>query len=137
MEWVVENDPRLPNWLNTILNWPPFLLPMECIFPVLMFTSGYISAETGKWVWIDFTQQKPQMFRNGVFCFRFMLPFCVCLQIRWSGSITDVAYIQFLLGWKLNGRFTIALRAESDADAAAGVLQPNTDQSSGWLEGGK
>ena len=32
MEWVVENDPRLPNWLNTILNWPPFLLPMECIF---------------------------------------------------------------------------------------------------------
>ena len=136
MNWATETDPRLPNWLNTILNWPPFLLPMECIFPVLMFTSGYISAETGKWVWIDFTQQKPQMFRNGVFCFRFMLPFCVCLQIRWSADASP-SYFQFILGWKLNGRFSIACRFEDDASAAAGVLSPNTDQSSGWLEGGK
>jgi len=136
-KWGVEDDPRLPSWLNTVLNWPPFLLPLESIFSILMFTSGYISEKTGKWVWFDFTNQYPQMFRNGIFCFRFMLPFYIGLQFRWSGSTTNTSYLQFLFGWKINGRFTISLRALSDASAAAGTLFANTDQSSGWLEGGK
>lgn len=66
-----------------------------------------------------------------------MLPFYIGIQFRWSGSTTNTAYIQALFGWKLNGRFTISIRALSDESAAAGVLNPNTDQSSGWLEGGK
>jgi hypothetical protein len=136
MEWVVENDPRLPNWLNTLLNWPPFLLPTYVIAPVIMFTSGYISAETGKWVWIDFTNQYPQMFRNGMFCIRFMLPFCICLQVRWSADASP-SYFQTIIGWKLNGRFGLSFRFEDDPSAAAGVLQVNTDQASGWNEGGK
>jgi len=136
-KWSVEEDPRLPQWLNTVLNWPPFLLAQEWIFPVFMFTSGYISSETGQWVWWDFTNQTPQLFRNGVFCFRIMLPFYVGIQFRWSGSTTTTSYVQFLVGWKLSGRFTISLRALSDASAAAGTLFPNTDQSAGWIEGGK
>lgn len=131
-----ETDPRLPDWLNNLLNTFPFILNMNWIVPVIMFTSGYISAETGNWVWVDFTQQKPQMFRNGIFCFRFMLPFCICLQFRWSAD-ANPSYFQFILGWKLNGRFSIACRFEDDASAAAGVLNVNTDQSSGWMEGGK
>jgi len=136
MKWATEIDPRIPGWLNTILNWPPFLLPMNIILPLLMFTSGYISAETGKWVWFDLTQQNPQMFRNGIFCIRFMFPFCFCLQIRWSATASP-SYFQMILGWKLNGRFALTARFEDDGSAARGELTPNTDQSSGWLEGGK
>lgn len=137
LTWAKETDPRLPDWLNAVLNAPPFLLPMQFIVPVLCLTCGYVRAVQGGWMMAALDRgPNPQMFWNGAVCVRFMLPFCICLQLRWRASGSP-SYWQFLLGWKINGRFTVAFRFEDDASAAAGVLAPNTDQSSGWNEGGK
>lgn len=137
LTWCREDDPRLPGWLNRVLNTPPFLLPAEWIVPVIAVALGF--TRSGQWVPGKIGRgPNPQMFWNGILYFRFMLPFCVCLMVRWSGSTTDKAYLQLMTGWKLNGRITpLTLRIQSDTSASAGVLSPNTDQSAGWAEGGK
>ena len=134
LTWATETDPRLPKWLNTILNWPPFLLPMQFIFPIFCIVLGF--KRNGQWVLGKIgTGPSPQMFWNGIFEVRFMLPFYVNMMIRWS-STSSPSYWQFQFGWKLNGRFGIAFRFLDDASAAAGVLSPNTDQAGGFNEGG-
>ena len=137
MTWAKETDPRLPGWLNALLNLPPFLLPLEAIVPVLCLTLGFKRATQGRWMLLAVDAgPNPQMFWNGAICVRFLLPFCVCLQLRWRAAGSP-SYLQVMFGWKINGRFTVCCRAEDDASAAAGILAPNTDQASGWAEGGK
>lgn len=135
--WCKETDPRLPNWLNTVLNTPPFLFPIEFIHPVLCIVLGFKRA--GAWV-LGKIGRGPgvpgqgTMFWNGIFEVRFMLPFYMNFMIRWSAT-SSPSYFQFQFGWKLNGRFAIAFRFLDDASAAAGVLNPNTDQAGGFNEG--
>ena len=138
MIWNKETDPRLPNWLNAVLNTPPFLLPQEFVIPVICIALGF--KRGGKWVLgkIGRGPNDPayigQMFWNGIFEIRFMLPFYVNFMIRWSAT-SNPSYFQFQLGWKRNGRFAIAFRFLTDASARAGVLSPNTDQAGGFNEG--
>ncbi len=138
MIWNKETDPRLPNWLNAVLNTPPFLLPQEFVIPVICIALGF--KRGGKWVLgkIGRGPNDPayigQMFWNGIFEIRFMLPFYVNFMIRWSAT-SNPSYFQFQLGWKRNGRFAIAFRFLTDASARAGVLSPNLDQAGGFNEG--
>jgi len=138
MIWNKETDPRLPSWLNTVLNTPPFLLPQEFVIPVICIALGF--KRNGKWVLgkIGRGPNNPayigQMFWNGIFEVRFMLPFYVNFMIRWSAT-ANPSYFQFQLGWKRSGRFAIAFRFLTDASARAGVLSPNTDQAGGFNEG--
>ncbi|MDE1907423.1 MAG: hypothetical protein KGH75_13345 [Rhodospirillales bacterium] len=138
MRWATETDPRLPSWLNTVLNSPPFLLPMEAIIPLLCLTCGFLSARNDRLVLARVDRgENPQMYSNGALMIRLMFPFWIGIQVRWSGAIDKPAYLQMGIGWKLNGRFAITFRIQDDLGAAAGVLAPNTDQSIGWHEGGK
>lgn len=147
MNWITETDPRLPSWLNAVLNKPPFLLPTEFIVPVLCIALGFKRA--GNWVLGKIGRGPGQqillnpppgynnsgsMFWNGLFEVRFMLPFYVNFMIRWSAS-SSPSYFQFQFGWKLSGRFAIAFRFLDDASAAAGTLSPNTDLAGGFNEG--
>ncbi len=138
LTWNTETDPRLLPWVNTLLNTPPFLLPMEWVVPVLCITCGFLAARNGRLILARVDRgENPQMYSNGAFMLRFMLPFWVGLQVRWSGSTTQPAYLQIGAGWKINGRFALTCRVNDDAGAAAGVLAPNSDQAIGWGEGGK
>ena len=129
-----ETDPRLPSWLNNLLNSFPFLLDTKYIVPVVCIVLGF--KREGKWVLGKIGRgPSPQMFWNGIFECRFMLPFYVNLMIRWRASGYP-SYWQFQFGWKLNGRFGIAFRFLDDASARAGVLSPNLDQAGGFNEGG-
>lgn len=137
MNWIKEIDPRLPSWLNLVLNTPPFLMPTEFVAPVLCVVIGFKRA--GTWVFGKIGRGpgmpgQGTMFWNGILEIRFMLPFYVNLMIRWSAT-SSPSYFQFQFGWKLNGRFAIAFRFLDDSSAAIGVLSPNTDQSGGFNEG--
>jgi len=133
-----ETDPRLPNWLNNVLNSFPLLIDTKYIVPVLCIALGF--KRNGKWVLgkIGVGPNDPnypgQMFWNGIFEVRFMLPFYVNFMIRWSATASP-SYFQFQFGWKRNGRFAIAFRFLTDASARAGVLSPNLDQAGGFNEG--
>ena len=43
--------------------------------------------------------------------------------------------LQADIGWKLNGRFGLILRSQTDASAAAGEHGPNLGQATGWKRG--
>jgi hypothetical protein len=64
-----------------------------------------------------------------------LVPVGLFVHVRWCGAGCRRAFLQAGLGWKLNGRFGILLRIQSDASAAAGVNGPNLCQASGWREG--
>jgi hypothetical protein len=147
MSIITEQDPRLPSWLNTVLNTPPFAIDAAWIIPVLCICLGF--KRNGSWV-LGKIGRGPgqevllspppgydnggQMFWNGIFEVRFMLPFYVNLMIRWSDK-SSPSYFQFQLGWKQNGRFALAFRFLDDASAAAGSLSPNTNLAGGFNEG--
>jgi hypothetical protein len=129
--------------LSRLGNWTA--IPMEWIKRVVYIQSGYIGVNgwsLGRIKW--FTQSDDDgMFRNGVFFFRFMLPFCVCIQLRWFGADHQIGkyllpeYMQILIGWKINGRLGIEWRFQDDASAAAGTTAPNFNQAVGWADGWK
>lgn len=77
------------------------------------------------------------LYYNGIFFCRFMLPFFVGFMFRWSGSTDKRAFLQTHVGWKLNGRFAIAFRIQSDYSGAVGMDFPNPGQARGWADGGK
>lgn len=64
-----------------------------------------------------------------------LVPVGLFLHVRWCGAGCRRAFLQTGFGWKLNGRFGILLRIQSDDSAAAGVYGPNLGQAAGWREG--
>ena len=81
--------------------------------------------------------QDSSLYWNAPIFFRVMLPFYIGIMIRWSGSTTKRAFLQTHIGWKLNGRFAIAFRIQSDPSGEAGMDYPNPGQAKGWEYGGK
>lgn len=53
------------------------------------------------------------------------------LHLKWFPD----SRFQCGFGWKLNGRFAILLRYQTDSAAAAGVHGPNVGQASAWARG--
>ena len=135
-----ETDPRLPVWLNNLLNRAPLLLDSEKIKPGAMILWRCRDPSTGAWCGLTGrlgrSEYDSHLFWNACLFLRVLLPFCICFQLRWSGSTKQKALFQLVFGWKLNGRFAITCRVQSDTTSAAGVLSPNTDQASGWDCGG-
>lgn len=89
------------------------------------------------WVGPQTQKQDPSLYYNGVFFFRIAFPFFIGVMFRWSANTTTKSFIQTHIGWKLNGRFAIALRIQSDTSAEAGMDFPNPGQAWGFMEGGK
>lgn len=78
------------------------------------------------------------LFYNAGFYFRLMLPFYVGVGLRWrDGGPGKRSFLQAYAGWKLNGSFSIVLRIQSDASAAAGTTGANFGQATGWNDGTK
>lgn len=78
------------------------------------------------------------LYYNGMLFFRIGFPFYVGAMLRWAGSDPhSKEYLQFGFGWKMNGRFTITLRVQSDLGAAEGMDGANYGQAIGWADGPK
>lgn len=71
------------------------------------------------------------LFYNGYLMARLTWPLGVFLHIKPVKS----ARLQLGFGWKLNGRFGLILRWQSDASAAKGTHGPNLGQAAGWERG--
>jgi len=125
-------------WLNRLK------LPKWCVFPVIAFAVGYRCPETdnrgtgwGARIWVGRIRDE-DLFYNGVFFVRFMLPFFIGVHIRWAGrNPTTREYLQTYIGWKLNGFFSAVFRIQSDKSAADGFTSPNYGQAVGWEDGPK
>ena len=117
------------NRLDKVLNAWPFCLEHESIKPLVRL--GVCRVEKMWHLWWT-TSPGTSLFYNGAFFFRFMLPFFVGVHIRWG-----VRYLQIAIGWKLNGRFGLVFRVQSDKSAATGTHGPNYGQANGWECGPK
>jgi hypothetical protein len=91
--------------------------------------------EGGRWVWRPRRCGSGALFFNAVFFLRLNWPAGIFLAFRWSASSIRKALFQTGAGFKLNGRFAILLRVQSDATAAAGVNGPNHGQAQGFQFG--
>jgi len=120
---TIENDARLPDWLNAVLNSWPLCLDTDSIdtlFAVAWDEDGI------------YQPGSQSLFYNGYFFLRITWPGGIFLHIKLSA---DRRY-QFGLGYKLNGRFGVTWRwGQTDAAAAVGVQGPNTGQATGWTRG--
>ncbi|HEX8963629.1 MAG TPA: hypothetical protein VF801_11555, partial [Rhodocyclaceae bacterium] len=61
-----------------------------------------------------------------------LVPVGLFVHLRWCGTGCRRQFLQAGIGWKLNGRFAVLLRMQSDDSAAAGVNGPNLGQARGW-----
>jgi len=93
---------------------------------------AWLFKEDGKWVFKPRITGNKSLFYNSIFFLRLALPLGLFIAFRWSGSQASKALMQSGLGWKLNGRFTLLFRIQSDKSSAAGVTGPNHGQAIGF-----
>lgn len=86
----------------------------------------------GKWCFVPERVGDQSLFYNAVFFVRFIWPLGIFWSVRWSGASDRKALFQTGIGFKLNGRFAVLLRVQSDKTSAAGVTGPNTGQAAGF-----
>lgn len=134
MSKTIEGNPDSP------LNRWPLLLDTESIKPIAEVEYGANSQSASVPDYTALTIRTGgacttrSLFRNGMVYVRLLWPFGVFLHVRWCGSCRR-AFLQTGAGWKLNGRFAVLFRVQSDATAAAGTSGPNFGQAPGWSEG--
>ena len=137
------NDMKNPPLLERLRRWiSPYQdklnIPPKYVFPIVSVCLGY-RTQRGGWggrISLGDSETK-SLYYNGVFWFRFMLPFYVGIGIRWRGTGEGKEFLQAGLGWKLNGEFGMTLRIQSDASGASGTTGPNKGQAVGWADGTK
>lgn len=121
---TIENDPRLPAWLNWLLNQPPLCIDADkcrTVFARCSDAQGmYAPDDSGS------------HYMNGVFFIRLMRPFGIFVGLK---PVINGRTWQFGLGWKGNGRFTITARRQTFEQSEAGVLGPNLGHARGWDRG--
>jgi hypothetical protein len=139
MKTIEYHYPNLP-WLDRLLNAWPLCLHVESIKPLLEVEYGAnpksperpafsaLSIRTGV------ACSTRSLFRNGVFYLRLLWPFGVFVHLRWCGPCRR-AFLQAGIGWKLNGRFAILFRIQSDESAERGTWGRNSGQAKGWAAG--
>lgn len=96
---------------------------------------SWLFKDNGKWVLIPRITENQSLFYNAVFFFRFSLPLGIFLSFRWNSSTVAKSLCQLGIGWKLNGRFTLLLRVQSDDSSKAGVTGANYGQATGFEYG--
>lgn len=84
-----------------------------------------------------FNTHGDSLYYNAPIFIRIAFPFFIGIHIRWSGATNKKAFLQTHIGWKLNGRFAIAFRVQSDQTAERGMDFPNPGQAKGWEYAGK
>ena len=92
--------------------------------------------ENGKWCWMPRITGEDSLYFNGILFIRLSLPFDIRFATRWSEKSNVAAFFQCGFGFKLNGRFAITLRIQSDKSAEAGTNSPNHGQAQGFEYGG-
>lgn len=134
MTRIVEGSP------DSLLNHWPLLLDTESIKPIaeVEYGANRQSASlpdcTALAIRTGGACTTRSLFRNGMVYVRLLWPFGLFLHVRWCGNCRR-AFLQAGIGWKLNGRFAVLFRVQSDATAAAGTSGPNFGQAPGWSEG--
>lgn len=93
---------------------------------------AWLFKENGKWVFKPRKVENRSLFYNAVVFLRLNWPLGIFWSIRWSGKTDQRAMFQTGIGIKLNGRFAILLRIQSDKTSAAGVTGPNLGQATGF-----
>lgn len=111
------------NWIDRLLNAWPFCLDADSI-------------STAAIAWDEEGIYRPgsvSLFYNGYVFLRLTFPLGFWLHLK---PIPDARF-QCGAGWKLNGRFGLTLRWQTDAKAAAGAHEnaPNLGQASAWARG--
>lgn len=91
---------------------------------------GYRFAD--KWFWTPLRVADKSLYYNGILFMRVCWPLGVFVSVRWSASTTAKALLQIGAGWKINGRFALIARVQSDASSAAGTTGPNVGQATGF-----
>lgn len=110
------------NLLDRLLNSWPFCIHKDAV--ATLFTRA----------WDDQGAYRPEnasLFYNGHFFVRISFPFGIWLH--WK-PYSDLR-VQLGIGWKLNGRFGVVARVQSDDEAAAGTHGPNFGQARKWDRG--
>lgn len=120
---TIENN-HGGGWWDRFLNAWPMCLHRDSIATV--FT---IARDIEGW----YRPEDYSLYYNGYFFIRVTFPFGIFVHVK---PVADHRF-QCGLGWKLNGRFTITLRWQSDKSAAAGAHPnaPNLGQASAWARG--
>jgi hypothetical protein len=120
---VIEGNP------DSALNKWPLLLDTDSIKSVGI---AWLFKENGEWKFAPRITGNTSLFYNAVFFLRLSLPLGIFGSFRWSPATDKKALFQTGFGWKLNGRFGITLRIQSDAASAAGTAGPNYGQATGF-----
>lgn len=97
-----------PKWLDNLLD------KLE-LAPHRIYTLFAICLNPHKFkVWV-FGDNPQSLFMNGLFYFRFTLPFHVALMVRWSADAKR-AYLQTHFGFRpVDGRLACVFRIQGDA----------------------
>lgn len=93
---------------------------------------AWLFKEGGRWVFKPRMVENKSLFYNAVVFVRFNWPLGIFLAVRWNKETDRKALLQSGVGFKLNGRFAILLRIQSDKTSAAGVTGQNTGQATGF-----
>lgn len=100
-------------------------IPTEWIASVAI---AWIFKDADRWSFIPRFCGELSLFWNAQFFLRISFPFGGFFGMR----LGPVYLFQTGFGWKLNGRFGILFRIQTDASAAAGVTGPNYGQATGY-----
>jgi len=115
---------------DDLLNQFPFLIDTDSVKSVGV---AWLFKENGAWSLFPRLTGNDSLFYNSVFFVRIGFPLCFFLSLRWSSSTTQKSLFQTGIGWKLNGRFAITFRVQSDTTSAAGSAgRPNVGQATGF-----
>lgn len=95
---------------------------------IMTFAVAWIFKDGGKWSFVPRWCGEVSLFYNAQFFLRLSLPFGMFFGMR----LGSVRLFQCGIGWKLNGRFGILFRVQTDASAAKGVTGPNYGQATGY-----
>lgn len=119
---VLEHNHPMAPWLDALLNAWPLCIHRESVRTLFALASDALGT---------YRPGDESLFYNGVAMIRLTLPAGLWLHLK----PTIDRRLQVGVGWKLNGRFGLVLRWQSDASAAAGVHGPNLGQATGWERG--
>mgnify|MGYP001583980010 CR=1 FL=1 len=109
------------NWLDKLLNSWPLCLDVESIIPLIR---GGICKNENIWHMWASRDAGTSLYYNGLVFFRLMFPFWIGIHIRFGKR-----FLQTGIGWKLNGRFALLFRIQTDESSAEGTHGPNYGQS--------
>ena len=110
------------DWRDKLLNAWPLCIHTDAVATIFTFAydaDGFCRPDSRS------------LYANGYVFLRLTFPFGVWLHIK----PVSHARLQLGAGWKLNGRFGLIIRWQTDASAAAGTHGPNHGQASAWKRG--